>query len=65
METVNTEFDREAAYAKLVADVKKYLPDLDEDSLREAYELADTANFLHGQIAGRKQRRRIAFAERL
>ena len=52
METVNTEFDREAAYAKLVADVKKYLPDLDEDSLREAYELADTAHADQKRVSG-------------
>lgn len=52
METVNTEFDREAAYAKLVVDVKKYLPDLDEDSLREAYELADTAHAEQKRVSG-------------
>lgn len=50
--TAQPDFDKEAAYNRLVATVRSYLPDVDYEPIREAFELADTAHAAQKRASG-------------
>ncbi len=51
-EIINKAFDKEAAYENLEAHIKEYYPEADLDSVREAFELADTAHAAQKRVSG-------------